>query len=49
MHDCPNCGSACYCSGDIDDSPAMTENWVYANCTHCDGEDEFWDDFDEYQ
>ena len=20
MHSCPNCGQACYCSGDIDDT-----------------------------
>ena len=23
MHDCPECGCACYCGGDIDDSPML--------------------------
>lgn len=34
MHECPECGDACYCSGDIDDCPAYTEEWAYINCVH---------------
>ena len=36
MHDCPRCGQACYCSGDIDDIP-MPEP---PHCRHCPEEDE---------
>ncbi len=39
MHTCPNCGQACYCSGDIDDCPVS----VGFDCQHeCqEGADEF--------
>lgn len=42
MHDCPRCGQACTCSGDIDDTYVLTEAWVFMNCK-CECEDE---DFD---
>lgn len=35
MHSCPECGQACYCCGDIDDSPSTTDDWVDENCVHC--------------
>lgn len=45
MHECPECGQACYCNGDIDDIQC---DWEAANCTHCpagglDDDDEFED------
>lgn len=46
MHDCPNCGQACYCSGDIDDIPVYTEAWVIQNCRHDCDEDDIEDDGD---
>jgi hypothetical protein len=36
MHTCPDCGQACYCHGDIDDSEVETEAYSSANCTCCD-------------
>jgi hypothetical protein len=50
MHSCPECGQACYCSGDIDDIDAGDEEATDA-CTHCaegdsDGEED--DDFHEF-
>lgn len=35
MHDCIQCGCACYCHGDIDD--CVVETWQYsaAHCTGC--------------
>ena len=49
MHECPRCGQACYCSGDIDDCPVYTEEWVAENC-NCSCEQEGEDDMslDEY-
>jgi hypothetical protein len=45
-HTCPECGRACYCNGDIDDYlfdfPEDVEN-----CTHCGGDDDSEDDFEE--
>jgi hypothetical protein len=38
MHDCPRCGQACTCSGDIDDTYVLTKAWVLMNC-RCDCED----------
>lgn len=36
MHDCPDCYSACYCGGDIDDM--LLEGTVEEQrCTHCQG------------
>lgn len=32
MHTCPECGQACYCSGDIDDAQVVTERWAFVNC-----------------
>jgi hypothetical protein len=47
MHECPECGQACYCSGDLDDCQVFTEEWVYDNCQHpcepVDIDDEDWD------
>lgn len=44
MHECPECGQACYCNGDIDDCSVMSSGWVYQNCECCDDEDEYEDD-----
>jgi hypothetical protein len=47
MHNCPNCGQACYCSGDIDDVDAGDKE-AEENCMHaCDYEDAEDDVFDE--
>ena len=32
MHNCPRCYHTCYCSGDIDDTSVMNEQWVDRNC-----------------
>lgn len=46
MHECPECGQACHCCGDIDDCVVKTTQWVFAHCTCCeDADDEC--DFDE--
>lgn len=34
MHDCPDCGQACYCHGDIDDCVVETEEYSSEHCTH---------------
>lgn len=34
MHTCPECGQACYCHGDIDDSEVEDPQFAYENCTH---------------
>lgn len=49
MHSCPECGQACYCHGDIDDSEVETEEYSSEHCTHpgsagCSG----FDDADDY-
>jgi hypothetical protein len=52
MHSCPECGSACYCSGDIDDIDVGDEE-AQDDCTHCpeadydDDDEDTWTD-DEY-
>ena len=47
MHDCPECGCACYCGGDIDDIDTGDEEAQY-NCTHaCDEREEDRSEFDE--
>ena len=38
MHECPKCGQACCCNGDIDDCSVMTARWVYGHCECCDEE-----------
>ena len=50
MHDCIQCGCACYCHGDIDD--CVVETWQYsaAHCTGCgchEDPDAFDDDDDD--
>lgn len=35
MHNCINCGGACYCHGDIDDCQVETEEYAYMHCTGC--------------
>lgn len=35
MHECPDCGQACYCHGDIDNCVVETEEYVFENCTCC--------------
>jgi hypothetical protein len=53
MHSCPDCGSACYCHGDIDDCVVETEAYSAMHCDHCpddyawDGDDEWEDDEDD--
>jgi hypothetical protein len=44
MHSCPDCDSACYCGGDIDDVDCGDE-LAEENCAHCAGRDG--DDCDE--
>lgn len=44
MHDCPNCGQACYCSGDIDDCPVYLEPFLDCKCD-CEGFDPDEDDY----
>ena len=34
MHNCPECGSACYCGGDIDDIDVGDQE-AEDDCTHC--------------
>ncbi len=51
MHSCPECGSACYCGGDVDDCEVGDEE-AEENCTHCaegdgDEDDEEWYDEEE--
>lgn len=51
MHECPECGCLCYCSGDIDDCPVYSEEWAWMNCIHpttqeCD--QGFEDNYDPY-
>ena len=45
MHDCPDCMSACYCGGDIDDM-LMEGTKEEQACTHCSAPDD--DPDDEY-
>jgi hypothetical protein len=35
MHDCINCGCACYCHGDIDDCAVETVEYAYDHCEGC--------------
>ncbi len=44
MHDCPDCGQACYCHGDIDDCVVETEAYSALHCTCCLGREERDDD-----
>jgi hypothetical protein len=45
-HSCPDCGSVCYCSGDIDD--CLIDDTEDQNaCLHCFDEDSREDDCDE--
>lgn len=45
MHSCPNCGQACYCNGDIDDSPVSPD--AEDLCVHCTGDEDELDLIDE--
>jgi hypothetical protein len=50
-HSCPNCGSACYCHGDIEDC-LLPSREAEAACTCCPDPDDcddagFWDEFDQ--
>jgi len=40
-HECPTCGTACYCGGDIDDI-LLPDRAAENACEHCDS-----DDFDD--
>jgi len=33
-HECPDCGSTCFCNGDIDDC-CLNEEATVNGCTHC--------------
>lgn len=44
-HECPECGSACYCCGDIDD---IDFGVTFSGCTCCLGKDDPGDDWDDY-
>lgn len=47
-HSCPDCGSTCYCRGDIDDCLLDFEHDII-NCIHCPLEDLEEDDpLDDY-
>lgn len=35
MHDCTECGGACYCHGDIDDCEVEDPHYAFMNCTGC--------------
>lgn len=45
MHECPDCGQACYCGGDIDDCEFEENSF----CVHCpegydeEALDDYWD------
>lgn len=45
MHDCPDCGSACYCGGDVDDINLPLD--PPGGCFHCDPFDDEHDEHDE--
>lgn len=45
MHSCPICGSACYCTGDIEDHDTVDEYDTF--CGHCE-EDKLGGDGPEY-
>ena len=50
MHSCPECGSACYCGGDIDDIDTGDEE-AEDGCTCCaegDGKEEMEDSDDGF-
>ena len=50
MHECPECGQACYCHGDIDDCTVETEEYssMMCECPYspdgCGGDDNYEDD-----
>lgn len=45
MHNCPDCGQACYCGGDVDDIPIghSKEESLCGHCSEAD-RDMDWDD-----
>ncbi len=52
VHTCPECGQACYCHGDIDDSEVEAEEYAYEACIHyltdgCDEESEVIEEIEE--
>jgi hypothetical protein len=47
-HSCPDCGSVCYCGGDIDDCLFDDEDAINA-CLHCFGEDTREDDCEDFE
>ena len=48
-HSCPDCGSACYCGGDIDDILFEEGNVHEIGCMHCLLEDTREDDCDDFE
>lgn len=47
MHDCVNCGSACYCHGDIDDCVVESIEYSYEHCEGCGCNEDPHDFFDD--
>ena len=45
MHDCAECGCACYCHDDIDDCQVETPEYSYMMCEGCGCEEEADDDY----
>ena len=48
-HSCPDCGSACYCGGDIDDifMEGTEEEMGCSHCLHEDTREDDCEDFDD--
>jgi hypothetical protein len=46
MHDCINCGCACYCHGDIDDCVVETAEYSYMHCDGCGCGGDVFEDFE---
>jgi hypothetical protein len=47
-HDCPDCGSACYCSGDVDDI-LIQDGDAQTHCSHCRDECTCEDDCEDFE
>jgi hypothetical protein len=45
-HTCPECGSICYCGGDIDDAE-IPDDEAEENCTCCLDDSDDGDDYDD--
>lgn len=49
MHDCVQCGCACYCHGDIDDCQVETIEYSYMHCDGCGCHEDDFDDGLDYE